>query len=122
MRSTKNLFGHRLISLNETMRPKAAKVLVLAMDIGSSSTRTALFDEKARVVAGTDARREYAVEYAVDGAAELSPLRLKGAVRNCLQETLRAHSSSRVCRIPIVGLGASAFWHSLLGLDRAGRP
>jgi gluconokinase len=106
----------------KSMRRRAPKILVLAMDIGSSSTRTALFDEKARIVPGTDARREYTVEYAADGAAELSPFRLERAVRSSLRETLRAHSSSRLSRIPIAGLGASAFWHSLLGLDRGGRP
>jgi gluconokinase len=95
---------------------------VLAIDIGSSSTRAALFDEQARIVSGTDARREYAVEYSADGGAELSPLRLRQAARNCVRETLQAHRASRFRQVPIVGVGGSAFWHSLLGLDGKGRP
>src|SRR6266403_237066 len=104
------------------MRRGAPEFLVLAMDIGSSSTRSALFDEKARMIAGSDARREYAVQYSADGGAELSPLELRQAARTCLRATLRAHRSSRLSKIPIAGIGGSAFWHSLLGLDGNGRP
>lgn len=101
---------------------RTPKILILALDIGSSSTRTALFDEKARLVTDTEARREYAVQYSSDGGAELSPFLLRKAARSCLRETLHARRSSRLSSTPIAGVGASAFWHSLLGLDRGGRP
>ena len=104
------------------MRRRAPEFLVLAIDIGSSSTRSALFDDKARMVNGTEARREYAVQYSADGGAELSPLKLRQAARNCVRETLEAHRASRFRRIPVVGVGGSAFWHSLLGLDANNRP
>jgi gluconokinase len=104
------------------MRGRAPEILVLAMDIGSSSTRSALFNEKARPVTGTDARREYSVQYSANGGAEVSPFVLRQAARDCLRKTLHAQRSSRLSRIPIVGVGASAFWHSLLGLDGDGRP
>jgi gluconokinase len=100
----------------------APEALVLALDIGSSSTRSALFDEKARMIAGSDARREYAVRYSADGGAELSPLDLRQAARACFTETLRAHRSSRLSKILIAGVGGSAFWHSLLGLDKNNQP
>lgn len=98
------------------------KILVLVLDIGSSSTRSALFDEKARLITGTDSRREYAVCYSNDGGAELSPTRLLRAARSCLRETLQAHRSSGFHNVPIAAVGGSAFWHSLLGLDRHGQP
>jgi gluconokinase len=102
--------------------PHRPELLVLAMDIGSSSTRSALFDENGRSLAGTRASREYAVRYAADGGAELSPVLLQRASAECLRRTLRARRASPSLRkIPIAALGASAFWHSLLGLDRAGR-
>jgi gluconokinase len=98
------------------------ELLVLAMDIGSSSTRTALFDEKGRLFAKTSGSRGYAVRYTEDGGAELSPAVLRRASANCLQETARAWRASPALRkVPIVAVGASAFWHSLLGLDRKGR-
>jgi gluconokinase len=104
------------------MRRRAPEFLVLAIDIGSSSTRSALFDDKARMVIGTDARREYAVQYSADGGAEVSPIRLREAARNCVRETLQAHRASHLRKVPVVAVGGSAFWHSLLGLDANNRP
>jgi gluconokinase len=96
---------------------------VLAMDIGSSSARSALFDEAGRVLTKTLASREYAVRYTADRGAELSPTVLLRAAKLCLQKTLRARDSTRSFReIPIAAVAGSAFWHSLLGLDRKGRP
>jgi gluconokinase len=93
-------------------------VLVLALDIGSSSTRASLFDPHGRAAAGTGARRNYSLKYTADGGAELSPVALHRAVRACVGETLR---SSRA-RKGIVAVSGSAFWHGLLGLDREGKP
>ena len=93
-------------------------MLVLAIDIGSSSTRTALFNQRGRFVPGTDSRREYSLRYTADGGAELSPIALLRAVRACLDETQRSSRSKQ----PIVAVGGSAFWHGLLGLDRKARP
>jgi gluconokinase len=90
-------------------------VLVLAIDIGSSSTRTALFNQRGRVVPGTGAQRKYSLRYTADGGAELSPGTLLEAVRACLRETLQQ-------RKRIAAVGGSAFWHGLLGLGRNGRP
>lgn len=104
------------------MSRRAPEFLILAMDIGSSSARSALFDDSGRAQAKTVASREYAVRYSADGAADLSPALLQRASRLCLRETLQARRLSRALRkIPIVAAGASAFWHSLLGLDGKGR-
>src|SRR5450631_1665019 len=102
--------------------PRRPELLVLAMDIGSSSTRSALFDEKGRMFVETRASREYSVRYTADGGAELSPVLLRRASAQCLRKTLQARRASPSLRkFPIAALGASAFWHSLLGLDRKGR-
>jgi len=93
-------------------------VFVLAVDIGSSSTRTALFNQRGRIVPGSDARREYSLRYTTEGGAELSPIALLRAVRACVHETLPISHSKK----PRVAIGGSAFWHGLLGLDRNARP
>jgi gluconokinase len=104
------------------MSRRAPDFLVLAMDIGSSSTRSAFFDEKGRVLPQTCASREYAVHYSADGGAELSPPLLRRAVEACVRETLRTRRRAPSLRnVPILAGGASAFWHSLLGLDKKGR-
>jgi gluconokinase len=97
---------------------KRAAEVVLALDIGSSSTRAALFDERGRIVPGSDAQRKYSLEYTSDGGAELSPIALRRAVSACVRETLR-HSGSKRRTIAVSG---GAFWHGLLGLDRKGQP
>jgi gluconokinase len=81
-----------------------------------------LFDEKGRAIAKTSASQEYAVSYTADGGAELSAQLLRRASANCLRKTLQARrASSSLRKIPVAVLGASAFWHSLLGLNRKGR-
>jgi gluconokinase len=104
------------------MPRRSPELLVLALDIGSSSTRSALFDERGRVLPESRASREYALHYTADGGAELPPLLLRRAVAECLGQTMRTRRASPALRkIPIAAIGASAFWHSLLGLDREGR-
>jgi gluconokinase len=105
------------------MSRRAPEILVLAMDIGSSSLRTALFDERGQRIFETSASRDYAVRYTPDGGAELSPVVLRRAAANCLHETLNVYRAARsLKKIPIAAVGGSAFWHSLLGLDRTSRP
>ena len=89
-------------------------MLVLALDIGSSSTRTSLFDQRGRAVAGSETRRKYSLQYTADRGAELSPVALRRAVRACVRETARKKE--------IEAIGGSAFWHGLLGLDDKNRP
>lgn len=97
--------------------------LVLAIDIGTSSTRTALFDARARRLPGTNASEQYSLRYTSDGGAELSPLVLRSAVARCYAKTLRAFRASRLLRKKrIAAVGGSALWHALLGLDREMRP
>jgi gluconokinase len=78
---------------------------VLALDIGSSSSRAALFDgcaERATPIAA----RTYAVRYSDDGAAELDPVILRKAV---------GAVHSRFERPDVIA--SCAFWHGLLGID-----
>ena len=99
------------------------ELVVLAIDLGSSSIRTALFDQAGAILVRTMAQREYAIRYTPDGGAELSPAILRRAADGCLAETLRGRRDSpRLRTIPIAAIGGSSFWHGLLGLDRAGRP
>jgi gluconokinase len=103
-------------------RPRA-EFLILALDIGSSSTRAALFDNHARQLSRSAGRAEYSISYTADGGAELSPTTLRWAVRRAISTSLTAHAQtpSRQ-RLPIRAMATSAFWHGLLGIDRQWRP
>src|SRR5213079_428189 len=89
---------------------------VLAIDIGTSSVRSALFDETARRLPETSASEVYELRHSVEHGAELEPHVLLRATKRCLRKTCGLTKSS----IPIIA--GSGFWHSLLGLDRAGKP
>lgn len=84
---------------------------VLALDVGSSSVRAVPFDERARDV-GAAARQAYEPALGRDGSVELDADEL---VSVC-QAVLGA------AEVPYDALAISCFWHSLLLLDRAGRP
>lgn len=97
--------------------------LVLALDLGSSSVRAALFDDTATLAAETLSQRRYAIHYTIDGGAELPPETLRRAARACVAETLRLRSQSpHLHQVPVRVLSGCSFWHSLLGLGRDGRP
>ena len=90
---------------------------ILALDVGTSSTRTALFDARAQRIDGTTAQESYPLITSGDGAAEIEPAVLLKAVRRCLVKTMAASRGRR-----IAGIGASCFWHSLIGTDAGGKP
>ena len=96
--------------------PRPTEPAVLAIDIGTSSVRTALFDEKAQRFRGSSASQTYRVRHSADHGAELDPRVLLRATKKCLRHTRGLTTG------PVRAIGGSGFWHSLLGLDRAGEP
>jgi gluconokinase len=90
--------------------------VVLAIDIGTSSVRTALFDRNAQRTPHSNADQVYRVRHTAGHGAELDPQVLLRATRKCLRHT------RRLTMRPVDAVGGSGFWHSLLGLDRAGQP
>ena len=97
--------------------------LVLGMDIGTSSLRTALFSATGHRFLETTAQRAYPLRVRSAGAAELDPARLLQAALTALTETLARRASDPALRErPILAWGTSGFWHSILGTDAGGRP
>jgi gluconokinase len=94
-------------------------MLVLALDVGTSSARARCFDEQARALPGAEGRVTYEPITSRDGGVELDPEALVRAVAEAVDACLRGAES----RAPeIRAVSASVFWHSLLALDPAGRP
>jgi gluconokinase len=98
------------------MRP----AVILALDIGTSSTRSAIFDAKGNRVMATTAQFSYPLIAGQDGRAELRPADLDRAVAVALAKTFKVWRKMKSPR-PIAGIGVSCFWHSLMGLDAKGR-
>jgi gluconokinase len=97
--------------------------LIFTFDIGTSSLRTTLVDGRGGRLPETTAQESYLLRLTADGGAELSPAILKRAAKTCIARTLAIHRDrSALRRLPISGVAASCFWHSLIGTDEMNRP
>ena len=83
---------------------------VLALDLGTSSARSALFDARGARLEGTLRQESYSLHTASDGTVELKPADILATVRRLLAD----HTADAV--------GISCFWHSLMGCDAHGKP
>jgi len=89
---------------------------ILALDVGTSSVRAIGYDAAGRPLPGADARTAWEPATSSDGGAELNPEALVVAAAAAIDRCLEAAPG------PPAAVGASVFWHSLLALDRNGRP
>ncbi len=89
--------------------------LVLALDVGTSSVRARVYDERGGHVEGVEAQTRYEVTHGHDGRAEFDPDHLVEATRAALADALAAAGG------PVAAVGTSCFWHSLVPVDRRGR-
>src|SRR6266404_2114975 len=109
-------------SMKRSLSREPSSALILAIDIGTSSLRTALFDTRGWRLVRTTAQEAYSLRVTADGGAELSPQTLQQTLFRCLAKTLRSYHANRTLRLrPIIAVGTSCFWHSLLGADKNGR-
>jgi gluconokinase len=91
--------------------------VVLALDVGTSSTRASLYDADGERIPNVDAQRSYAPRITEDGGAELDPERLVQGLTLAIDQVLADSAAHE-----IVGVATSTFWHSLIGLDADGQP
>lgn len=91
--------------------------MILAIDVGTSSARAALYDEAGRLVDGRFHRVPYRPALVAEGGVEHDPQRLLDAAATCVDAVL--HGS----RLPdVAAVGVATFWHGLLGFDAARHP
>ena len=92
--------------------------VVLALDIGTSSSRAALFDSFGNEIAGREARAERTLSTTLDGGAELNADEEVEQVARVVDAVL-AGAPSISASIEMVAV--ACFWHSLVGIDGEGR-
>lgn len=90
--------------------------LLLGIDLGTSATKTVLFDEECRVVAS--ASREYPLYQPRNGWAEQDPEDWWLAAKDTIGQVME---SAGVAAGDIAGIGISGQMHGLVMLDREGR-
>ncbi len=92
---------------------------VLVLDIGSSSTRALLYDDRAQLIPGMVARRSFNFSVGPDGRSEEDAVEAVARVMEVLDElTTRADSA----KLSVNVIGISAYASSLLCLDESGTP
>jgi gluconokinase len=98
-----------MVSGQEADRP-----LVLAVDIGTSSVRAALFDARGRELDESEFRIARGLTTTAEGGSEIDPdlavTQVMAALDGCIS---RLNSSEQIAAV-----GISCFWHGMLGVDR----
>jgi gluconokinase len=93
--------------------------LVLSIDIGTSSVRAALYDERAVEISGTESRLTRSFCTTRDGGAEEDAERAVEYVARTVDGLLAHVVPTFTSRIEAIAI--SCFWHSLVGVDAEGR-
>jgi gluconokinase len=93
--------------------------LVLAIDVGTSSTRALLYDATGNVVEEVEGRITYQMHLTADGGVEIDADELVALTGRAIDEALEQAGQlvDEIC-----GVGISTFWHSLLGVGADGKP
>ena len=92
---------------------------ILALDIGTSSVRAALYDFRGDVLPETFVKNERTLTATDDGGAEIDALEALAQIEEAIDDVLE-RSKNIVGEIEYVA--ASSFWHSLVGVDAKGKP
>jgi len=89
---------------------------ILALDLGTSSVKCAAYGLPDVILRGEIVRAPIVLRCAAPGEATLDPLELRDAVERAVLAAAADTSGS------FAAIGISCFWHSLMGVDRAGEP
>ena len=92
---------------------------VLALDIGTSSVRALVYDIRGRMQPATLSDVPYKVRTTQPGEVSSDPKELVKLVAQSVDGALHA---ARKHKVDILAAGVSCYWHSLMGVDRSGRP
>ena len=92
---------------------------VLALDLGTSSVRAVVYDARGAMVDATMSDLPYKVRTTDAGEVSSDPDALVTLIAQSIDGALKA---ARKEKVTILAAGVSCYWHSLMGVDRAGRP
>jgi gluconokinase len=93
-----------------------ADARVLGLDLGTSSVRALVFDDRGVALPDALARRPTSLEISDEGKAELDPDAVVAAIGECLDELAGRGELDQVEHV-----ATSCAWHSVIALDGAGR-
>src|SRR5919201_2296088 len=89
----------------------------MALDVGTSSARAAMYDAGGRGLPHRFHQIPYEPATTADGGVEHDAARLYDAVAGCVDEVQKGRGGGE-----LLGVAVTTFWHGLLGFDAAQRP
>ena len=93
--------------------------LILALDIGTSSVRAAVYDSSGEVLPKTFVKNERTLTATDDGGAEIDAAEALAQIEKAIDDVLK---KSKNLKGEIEYIAVSSFWHSLVGIDAKGKP
>ncbi|MGQ0763480.1 MAG: gluconokinase [Acidobacteriota bacterium] len=106
------------LSTLPSLRPEPDPVVVMALDIGTSGTRAALFDSRGDQIEGSLLHMQAGEYSELLSGNDVNADALVASVAQLL-DAAADRAEEFVARIDYVA--ATSFWHSLIGVDDAGR-
>lgn len=91
--------------------------LILALDIGTSSVRASLYDDRGNMLPRTLVKNERTLTVTDDGGAEIDADEAFEQVVAAIDAVLAKKVKGEITHV-----ASSSFWHSLVGIDAKGRP
>ncbi len=92
---------------------------ILALDVGTSSTRALLFDAAGNALPNVLSQRPYQLTTTNEGEVSVDPDALVAVVEQTIDDALQM-AGTQATHIGAVAL--DTFWHSLMGVDADNRP
>ncbi len=95
-----------------------SKKYIVALDIGTSSTRALLYDTQGNMIPDHEVKAEYKQNLTPDGGVECDPDHLLDETVNALKKLLKLCSADELKNI--ICVATSCFWHAIMGIDSDG--
>jgi gluconokinase len=89
--------------------------LILALDIGTSSVRAAVYDETGERLPDTVVKNDRQIEFTEQGGAEIDAEKALEQIFRAVDDVLALAAGTQIQYVAM-----SCFWHSLIGVDKDG--
>lgn len=93
--------------------------LILALDIGTSSVRAALYDAEANPISRASVKIDRTLAATADGGSEIDADEALSQVAAAIDAVLE---KTRKIKGEVEYVASCSFWHSLVGIDAKGKP
>lgn len=116
------LFAREIVFMtqkNDQAGQKPQAPFVLALDVGTSSTRAILFDASGEAVPDAVSQHTYELTTSTAGEVSVAAADLLKVVEQTIDEVLKAAGEYAA---QVKAVATDTFWHTIVGIDGSGHP